>query len=80
MGLKGKLKHILGINTDIDMLFDLMLHICTLFAVFIEFWVNIIKELIIEGFSIVRDLFLNLCIAISQFLSKKGIFATKSLD
>ena len=78
--MKGKWKHILGINTDIDMLFDLMLHICTLFAVFIEFWVNIIKELIIEGFSIVRDLFLNLCIAISQFFWKKVYLQTKSLD
>jgi undecaprenyl-diphosphatase len=37
--------------------------------VFIAFWEDI-KELIIEGFSIIRDLFVNLYIAISPFLFK----------
>lgn len=63
-------KYILGLDTDIDMLFDIMLHIGTLGAVFIAFWEDI-KELIIEGFSIIKDLFVNLYVAISRFFSKK---------
>ena len=63
-------KYMLGLNTEVDMLFDIMLHIGTLVAVFIAFWEDI-KELIIEGFSIIRDLFINLYIAISRFFSKK---------
>ena len=63
-------KNILGLNTEVDMLFDVMLHIGTLVAVFIAFWDDI-KELIIEGFSMLRDLFVNLGIAISRFSSKE---------
>ena len=63
-------KYVLGLDTEVDMLFDIMLHIGTLVAVFIAFWEDI-KELIIEGFSLIRDLFINLYIAISRFFSKK---------
>lgn len=64
-------KYVLGLDTEVDMLFDIMLHIGTLVAVFIAFWADI-KELIIEGFSIIKDLFVNLYIAISRFFSKKS--------
>jgi len=51
-------KHILKINTDTGLLFDVLLHFGTLVAIFIVFWKDII-ELIIEGFSIVGVFFEN---------------------
>ena len=72
-------KYVLGLDTDVDMLYDVMLHIGTLIAVFIVFWEDI-KELIIEGFSILRDLFVNLYIAISPFSSKKVDIKSKIID
>ena len=64
-------KFVLGLDTEVDMLFDVMLHIGTLIAVFIAFRDDI-KELIVEGFSIIRDLFVNLYIAISPFSTKNS--------
>lgn len=47
-------KFILNMNTDTGMLFDVLLHLGTLAAVFIVFWKDI-KELIVEGFSLLFD-------------------------
>ena len=52
-------KHILNINTDTGLLFDVLLHFGTLVALFIAFWKDI-KELIIEGFSIIGVYFGNI--------------------
>lgn len=53
-------KHILNIDLETGgMLFDVMLHVGTLLAVFICFWKDI-KKLIIEGFSIIGDFFYNI--------------------
>lgn len=52
------MKHVLNINTDTGLLFDVMLHFGTLLAVFVAFWKDI-KELIVEGFGIIGDFFIN---------------------
>lgn len=52
------MKHVLNINTDTGLLFDVMLHFGTLIAVFVAFWKDI-KELIVEGFGIIGDFFIN---------------------
>lgn len=49
-------QHILGFDSNVGVLFDLMLHIGTLFAVFIAFR-GLIGRLIIEFFNLVRDVF-----------------------
>ena len=49
-------QHILGFDSNVGVLFDLMLHIGTLFAVFIAFR-GLIIRLIIEFFNLVRDVF-----------------------
>lgn len=51
-------KHILNIETDTGLLFDIMLHFGTLVAIFIAFWKDI-KELIVGGFSILYRVFVN---------------------
>jgi undecaprenyl-diphosphatase len=53
------MKHILHMNTDTGLLFDVLLHVGTLIAIFIAFWRDI-KELIVEGFQLLGDLILNL--------------------
>lgn len=53
------MKHILHINTDTGLLFDVMLHLGTLVAVLVSFWKDI-KQLIIEGFSILGDFIINI--------------------
>ena len=62
-------KEILGLS-EVPILFDIMLHVGTLIAVLIAYWVDI-KELIIEGFSMIRDLFKNLFVAMSLYLPIK---------
>lgn len=52
------MKHILKINTETGLLFDVLLHLGTLVAIFIAFWKDI-KELIIEGFGIIGSFFSN---------------------
>ena len=47
-------KILLKMNTDTGMLFDVLLHLGTLAAVFIVFWQDI-KSLIVEGFSLLFD-------------------------
>ena len=52
-------KHILNLDLESGLLFDVLLHIGTLMAVFVAFWSDISK-LIQEGFGILGDFFLNL--------------------
>lgn len=66
-------KHILNIQTDTGMLFDIMLHFGTLVAIFFAFWTDI-KELIIGGFSILGRALCNVGIAIKRIFSKEEEF------
>lgn len=52
------MKQILRMNTDTGLLFDVLLHLGTLAAIFVAFWKDI-KELITEGFAIIGDFFVN---------------------
>ena len=51
-------KYVFNANTDTGMLYDIMLHIGTLVAVFIVYWKDIV-ELVKEGFAIIGDFFVN---------------------
>lgn len=53
-------KNILGLDLEAagGLLFDVMLHFGTLVAIFIAFWKDI-KKLIVEGFMIIGDFFIN---------------------
>lgn len=51
-------KYVFKANTDTGMLYDIMLHMGTLVAVFIVYWKDIV-ELIKEGFAIIGDFFVN---------------------
>ena len=64
------MKHVLHINTDTGLLFDVLLHLGTLVAIFIVFWKDIC-ELIVEGFKIVGDFIINVMIAVKNLLSGK---------
>lgn len=57
-------KNVFGYNAEIGLTFDILLHIGTLFAVFIVFWKDI-KELIIVAFKMIGDIFHNLFTALS---------------
>lgn len=63
-------KNIFKVNTDTGMLFDIMLHLGTLVAVFIVYWKDI-KMLIVEGIGIVIDFFKNFAIYIYNLLGKE---------
>lgn len=52
-------KHILHIETDTGILFDILLHIGTLIAIFAVYFKDI-KELIVEGCKLIADLVMNL--------------------
>jgi undecaprenyl-diphosphatase len=60
-------KGIFNINTDTGLMFDVLLHLGTLVAIFIAFWKDI-KELIVEGFSIIGLFFVNIGIGFSKLL------------
>jgi undecaprenyl-diphosphatase len=64
------MKFILHIDTDNGILFDVLLHFGTLVAVFIAFWKDI-WELIIEGFGIIGDIFINVTRWIHNLTSGK---------
>ena len=51
------LKEIL--NVDAGIVFDVMLHLGTLLAIFVAFWKDITK-LLVEGIMIIRDFFVNI--------------------
>ena len=52
-------KNVLGFDTDTGLLFDVLLHLGTLAAVFVVFWKDI-WELVKEGFAIIGQFFKNL--------------------
>lgn len=52
-------KHILNIQLDTGLLFDVMLHFGTLLAVFVCFWKDI-RKLVVEGCGILKDFFINI--------------------
>lgn len=58
------------VNTDTGILFDVLLHIGTLAAIFIVYYKDI-WEMIREGFAIIGDFFCNIGIFISNLFSKK---------
>lgn len=62
-------KGFFGVNTDTGLLFDVLLHLGTLVAIFIAFWGDI-KELIVEGFSIVGLFFMNVGILFTNLFRK----------
>jgi undecaprenyl-diphosphatase len=64
------MKQILHMNTDTGLLFDVLLHLGTLAAIFVAFWKDI-KELIIEGFHIIGDFLVNVAIFIKNLGSGK---------
>ena len=52
-------KHILNIDLEAGgIVFDILLHLGTLAAIFVAFWADI-KELVTEGFGILGDFFKN---------------------
>lgn len=51
-------KQILGVNTDTGIMFDVLLHLGTLLAIFVAYYKDIWK-LICEGFALIRDLCIN---------------------
>lgn len=61
------MKHLLHIETNTGLLFDVLLHFGTLVAVFIAFWKDI-QELIVEGFKIIGDFFIN----VGRFIGNLG--------
>ena len=63
-------KHILNVETDTGILFDILLHIGTLIAIFAVYFKDI-KELFIEGCRLIADLVMNL-ITWCQNLASKG--------
>jgi undecaprenyl-diphosphatase len=52
------MKHVLHMNTDTGLLFDVLLHLGTLAAIFIAFWKDI-RELFLEGCGIIADCLVN---------------------
>ncbi len=66
------MKHILHIETDTGLLFDVLLHLGTLIAIFIAFWKDI-QELIIEGFKIIGDFFVNTGRLLTRLISKRQV-------
>jgi len=66
------MKHILHISTDTGLLFDVLLHLGTLVAIFIAFWKDI-KELIVEGFLIIGDCFANVARLIKNLTAKDKV-------
>lgn len=66
------MKHLLGVNTDTGILFDVLLHFATLIAIFIVMYRDIIK-LIVEFFMIVKDV----CINIGRFFGNLSAIQKK---
>lgn len=62
-------KYILKINTDTGLLFDVLLHLGTLLAVFAAFREDI-RQLLTEGFAIIGNSFYNLLIRVKNMFSK----------
>jgi len=67
------MKNLLHMEMDTGLLFDVLLHFGTLAAIFIAFWRDI-KELIIEGFKIIADFFVNTGIFFARLAGKKNAY------
>lgn len=63
------LKNIFHMKTEMDNVYDIMLHFGTLAAVFIVYWKDI-KELIVEGFSILGGWIANACTFVGNLFAK----------
>lgn len=63
------MRHVLHIQTDNGLLYDVLLHFGTLVAILIAFWKDI-WELIQEGFKIIGDSFINVVRFIKNAISK----------
>lgn len=66
------LKQLFGIEVETGILFDILLHLGTLVAIFIVYFKDIIS-LIKEGFSIVWDIILNVCRFFHNVVTKEKI-------
>ncbi len=62
-------KNIFGVKTDTGILFDILLHLGTLVAIFVAYWKDI-KKLIVEGCMIIGDFFVNLSYFIKNKINK----------
>lgn len=65
-------QQLLHMKMDNGLFFDVMLHIGTLVAVFIAFWKDI-QELIVEGFKIIGDFFINVGRLIKYAFTRKPV-------
>lgn len=64
-------KHILNLDLENGgLLFDVLLHIGTLAAVFVVFWADI-RKLIVEGFGIIGDFFVNVFHMVGNLFAKE---------
>lgn len=69
-------KYILKINTDTGLLFDVLLHVGTLLAIFAAFFKDI-KLLLVEGFSILIGILINAFCLLKNMFSKDKIQSKK---
>lgn len=67
------------VNTDTGILFDVLLHLGTLIAIFVVYYRDI-WEMIVEGLSIIRDFFCNMGIFFSNLFSKEKRRYRKIVD
>lgn len=65
------MKQILHIEVETGLLFDVLLHLGTLVAIFIAFWKDV-RQLICEGFCIVFDFLKNVCYAVGNLFRKEN--------
>lgn len=63
-------KNILGVNTDTGILFDILLHLGTLIAVFIAYFEDI-KQLIVEGCCLLWDCIMNCVLFVKKRAGKE---------
>lgn len=64
------MKQVLHIEVETGLLFDVLLHLGTLIAIFVAFWKDV-RMLIYEGFCIIGDFFKNVWYAASNLFSDK---------
>ena len=67
------------VNTDTGILFDVLLHLGTLIAIFVVYYKDI-WEMIVEGLSIIRDFFCNAGIFVANLFSKNKKAYRKMVD
>ncbi len=71
-------KNILNIETDTGLLFDVLLHVATLIAIFLVFYKDVIK-LVVEFFKIAADAFVNVGRYFQNLFSKEDKIRYKKL-